>query len=125
MWTVPNASEEITKSSMKPARMVHQAGAKRPFPFPFPFPFPLRTAVVGQGPPRVTGGAGGLLSLDGAAFASNLAAGQRLTLAAAGAVRIKEAIMRTSIPTLVGFIKFPWNKGRLIGQKRPLNPKEV
>jgi hypothetical protein len=48
-----------------------------------------------------------------------------LTLAAAGAVGIKEAIMRTSIPTLVGFTKSPWNKGRLIGQKRPLKPKEV
>ena len=33
--------------------------------------------------------------------------------------------MRTSIPTLVGFTKSPWNKGRLIGQKRPLKPKEV
>jgi hypothetical protein len=49
-----------------------------------------------------------------------------LTLAAAGAVGIKEAIIRTSIPkTLVGFTKSPWNKGRLIGQKRPLEPKEV
>jgi hypothetical protein len=25
----------------------------------------------------------------------------------------------------VGFTKSPWNKGRLIGQKRPLKPKEV
>jgi len=33
--------------------------------------------------------------------------------------------MHTSIPTLVGFAKAPWNKGRLIGQKRPLKPKEV
>jgi hypothetical protein len=48
-----------------------------------------------------------------------------LTLAAVGAVGIKEAIMRISIPMLVGFTKSPWNKGRLIGQKRPLKPKEV
>jgi integrase len=33
--------------------------------------------------------------------------------------------MHTTIPTLVGFTKAPWNKGRLIGQKRPLKPKEV
>ncbi len=33
--------------------------------------------------------------------------------------------MHTAIPTLVGFAKPPWNKGRLIGQKRPLKPKEV
>jgi hypothetical protein len=33
--------------------------------------------------------------------------------------------MQTTIPTLVGFAKTPWNKGRLIGQKRPLKPKEV
>jgi integrase len=33
--------------------------------------------------------------------------------------------MRTSIPTLVGVTKSPWNKGRLIGQKHPLKPKEV
>ena len=33
--------------------------------------------------------------------------------------------MHTSIPTLVGFRKTPWNKGRLIGQKRPLKPKEA
>jgi len=33
--------------------------------------------------------------------------------------------MHTSIPSLVGFPKTPWNKGRLIGQKRPLRPKEV
>jgi hypothetical protein len=26
---------------------------------------------------------------------------------------------------MVGFAKVPWNKGRLIGQKRPLKPKEV
>jgi hypothetical protein len=30
-----------------------------------------------------------------------------------------------SIPLFVGFPKGPWNKGRLIGQKRPLKPKEV
>jgi integrase len=33
--------------------------------------------------------------------------------------------MLTAIPSLVGFAKTPWNKGRLIGQKRPLKPKEV
>lgn len=33
--------------------------------------------------------------------------------------------MHTPTPTLVGFAKTPWNKGRLIGQKRPLKPKEV
>jgi hypothetical protein len=33
--------------------------------------------------------------------------------------------MQTTISTLVGFAKTPWNKGRLIGQKRPLKPKEV
>ena len=33
--------------------------------------------------------------------------------------------MRTTIPTFVGFAKAPWNKGRLIGQKRPLKPKDV
>jgi len=33
--------------------------------------------------------------------------------------------MRTSIPTVVGFTKSQWNKGRPIGQKRPLKPKEV
>ena len=33
--------------------------------------------------------------------------------------------MRTTIPTSVGSAKTPWNKCRLIGQKRPLKPKEV
>jgi hypothetical protein len=33
--------------------------------------------------------------------------------------------MRTTIPTLVGFAKAPWNNGRLIGQKRPLKPKDL
>ena len=33
--------------------------------------------------------------------------------------------MHTSIPSLVGFETPPWNKGRLIGQKRPLRPREV
>ena len=33
--------------------------------------------------------------------------------------------MHTAIPSLIGFAKAPWNKGRLIGQKRPLKPKEV
>jgi integrase len=42
-----------------------------------------------------------------------------------GAVGIKEQTMPTAIPSMVGFAKAPWNKGRLIGQKRPLKPKEV
>src|SRR5215472_1083986 len=42
-----------------------------------------------------------------------------------GAVGTGEATMHTTIPTLVGFTKSPWSKGRLIGQKRPLKPKEV
>ena len=33
--------------------------------------------------------------------------------------------MHTAIPPIVGFLNSPWNKGRLIGQKRPLKPKEV
>jgi integrase len=45
--------------------------------------------------------------------------------AAAGAVGIEEAPMHTAIPSLVGFAKAPWNRGRLTGQKRPLKPKEV
>jgi integrase len=45
--------------------------------------------------------------------------------AGTGAVGIEEATMHTTIPTFVGFAKAPWNKGRLIGQKRPLKPKDV
>src|SRR4051794_17445731 len=33
--------------------------------------------------------------------------------------------MHATAPTFVGFTKTPWNKGRLIGQKRPLKPKDV
>jgi integrase len=33
--------------------------------------------------------------------------------------------MLATIPSLVGFPKVTWNKGRLTGQKRPLKPKEV
>ena len=33
--------------------------------------------------------------------------------------------MQTAIPSFVGFARAPWNKGRLIGQKRPLRPKDV
>lgn len=33
--------------------------------------------------------------------------------------------MHAAIPSLVGFAKAPWNKGRLTGQKRPLKPREV
>src|SRR5258706_3921617 len=52
-------------------------------------------------------------------------AGQWMAGAAEGAGGIKEAIMHTAIPSFVGFAKAPWNKGRLIGQKRPLRPREV
>src|SRR3712207_25504 len=45
--------------------------------------------------------------------------------AGTGAVGIEEATMHTAIPTFVGFTKAPWKKGRLIGQKRPLKPKDV
>src|SRR6201995_126312 len=45
--------------------------------------------------------------------------------AAAGAVGSREQIMPAAIPSMVGFAKTPWNKSRLIGQKRPLKPKEV
>ena len=33
--------------------------------------------------------------------------------------------MRTEIPPYVGFATAPWHKDRLIGQKRPLRPREV
>ena len=33
--------------------------------------------------------------------------------------------MHATISPIVGFLKTPWNKGRLIGQKRPLRPKDV
>jgi hypothetical protein len=33
--------------------------------------------------------------------------------------------MRTAIPLPVPSKRAPWNKGRLIGQKRPLKPKDV
>src|SRR5260221_4348827 len=36
---------------------------------------------------------------------------------------MSEAAMRDM--TIVGFEREPWNKGRLIGQKRPLKPKDV
>src|SRR3954452_22523527 len=48
-----------------------------------------------------------------------------LVRAGMGAVGIEEATMHTTIPTFIGFAKAPWNKGRLIGQKRPLKPKDV
>jgi len=52
-------------------------------------------------------------------------AGQRVACAGEGVGAIKEAIMHTSIPSLVGFAKTPWNKGRLTGQKRLLRPREI
>jgi integrase len=48
-----------------------------------------------------------------------------MACAGEGAGGIKEATMHTSTPSLVGFAKTPWNKGRLTGQKRPLRPREV
>ena len=33
--------------------------------------------------------------------------------------------MHTTMPTIVGFTNVPWNKGHLVGQKRPLRPKDV
>jgi integrase len=42
-----------------------------------------------------------------------------------GVVGLKESAMYPAIPSFVGFAKAPWNKGRLIGQKRPLRPREV
>ena len=44
---------------------------------------------------------------------------------ALGPAGICEAIMHTPIPPSVGSAKERWNKSRLIGQKRPLKPKEV
>jgi integrase len=51
--------------------------------------------------------------------------GQWMARAAASAVGIKEAVMQSPIPTPVRSTRTPWNKGQLIGQKRPLKPKEV
>src|SRR5665213_999014 len=45
-------------------------------------------------------------------------AGQQVTCAAEGVVGLKEFAMHAAIPSFVGFTKGPWNKGRLIGQKR-------
>ena len=60
---------------------------------------------MGQGPPGVAGGAGGLPSLDGAAFADNLRRGSAVDPRCGGRGRDQEAIMRTLFPTLVGFTK--------------------
>jgi hypothetical protein len=45
--------------------------------------------------------------------------------AGSGTVGIEEATMHTAIPLPVPRKRAPWNKGRLIGQKRPLKPKDV
>jgi hypothetical protein len=45
--------------------------------------------------------------------------------AGSGTVGIEEATMHTSVPLPVPCKPAPWNKGRLIGQKRPLKPKDV
>src|SRR5439155_23359598 len=49
------------------------------------------------------------------------------SLAVLGAVTvgIEEATMHTAIPLPVSCKRAPWNKGRLIGQRRPLKPKDV
>jgi hypothetical protein len=52
-------------------------------------------------------------------------AGRPMTSAAEGVDGIRRQIMHTAIQSYVGFAKAPWNKARLIGQKRPLRPKEV
>jgi len=59
--------------------------------------------------------------------APQLHLGRRRCRRALGAERLgsRRPTMHTTIPTFVGFAKAPWNKGRLIGQKRPLKPKEV
>jgi len=48
-----------------------------------------------------------------------------MACAGEGVVGLKEQSMLAAIPSFVGFAKAPWNKGRLIGQKRPLRPREV
>jgi hypothetical protein len=45
--------------------------------------------------------------------------------AESGTVGIEEATMHTAITLPVPCKRAPWNKGRLIGQKRPLKPKDV
>jgi hypothetical protein len=45
--------------------------------------------------------------------------------AGSGTVGIEEATMHTAVPLAVPCKPAPWNKGRLIGQKRPLKPKDV
>jgi hypothetical protein len=40
-------------------------------------------------------------------------------------VGIEEATMHTAIPSSASSKKASWNKGRLIGQKRSLKPKDV
>jgi hypothetical protein len=42
-----------------------------------------------------------------------------------GVVGLKEPAMHTMTSSFVGSTKALWNKGRLIGQKRPLRPSEV
>jgi integrase len=48
-----------------------------------------------------------------------------LAVLGAAAVGIEEATMHTATPLPVPRKRTPWNKGRLIGQKRPLKPKDV
>src|ERR1700751_486766 len=45
--------------------------------------------------------------------------------AGSGTVGIEEATMHTAVPSPVPCKRAPWNKGHLIGQKRPLKPKDV
>ena len=64
-----------------------------------------------------------------AGFSRNLSFGKLACCliggAGGGTVGIEEATMRTAIPLPVLSKRAPWNKGRLIGQKRPLKPKDV
>jgi integrase len=63
---------------------------------------------------------------EGRSRPSAILSRRRYRRALGGAVGIKEATtMHPSIPSFVGFATAPWNKGRLIGQKRPLRPKDV
>jgi hypothetical protein len=67
---------------------------------------------------------GAQVSLAGAVIGQLLRRGSPDDPRCGGAVGIKETTMGNPIP-IVGCVKTPWNKGRLIGQKRPLKPKEV
>jgi hypothetical protein len=63
--------------------------------------------------------------LDGAAFASNLHRGLAVDPRGGGRGRDQGGNCAHLDPNAGGLYQIPWNKGRLIGQKRPLKPKEV